>query len=230
MKLAGFIPGGQDVRKQRRQIRALAGDRPVDFYVEKGHPTYFTEDREELQEALEVCRTENATFALASVSGFTSRRWIGLRLLSEFADEGIDIEVADDPTISSGSIAVLALSAEVAKDKILKRSSEAIERIKSRLEKGETHVSRSGREIRKLGARSQAELSKAGNDAKVAEANQFAEDLRPYIEPLVERGMSMNAIAQHLNRLGIKTSKGGKWYQSTVSSVLRRLKNADINN
>ena len=94
---------------------------------------------------------------------------------------------------------------------------------------GETHVSKSGREIRKLGARSQAELSKLGNDAKVSAANQFAEDMRPFIEPLVARGMNMSAIASHLNRLGIKTSKGGRFYQSTVSGLLRRLRNADRN-
>jgi len=229
MKVAGFIPNGQDVQKQRGQIRALAGDRPVDFFVEKNHLTAFSEDRVELQQALELCRTEEATFALASVSGFTNRRWSGLRLLSQIADQGIDIEVADDPTISSGSIAVLALSAEVARDKILTRSAEALERIKSRLKEGETHVSNSGREIRKLGARSQAELSKLGNDAKVTAANQFAEDMRPFVEPLVARGMNMSAIANHLNRLGIKTSKGGRFYQSTVSSILRRLKNADKN-
>lgn len=227
MKLAGFIPHGQDVKKQKGQIRALADERPVEFFVEKNHLTAFVEDREELQDALETCRTENATFALASVSGFTNRRWSGLRLLSQFADEGIEIEVADDPTISSGSIAVLALSAEVARDKILTRSAEALERIKSRLKDGETHVSKSGREIRKLGARSQAELSKLGNDAKVDAANQFAEDMRPFIEPLVARGMNMSTIASHLNRLGIKTSKGGRFYQSTVSGILRRLRNAD---
>ena len=227
MKLAGFIPHGQDVKKQRGQIRALAGDRPVEFYVEKNHLTAFAEDRDELQSALEACRTEGSTFALASVSGFTNRRWSGLRLLSQFADEGIEIEVADDPTISSGSIAVLALSAEVARDKILTRSGEALERIKVRLKEGETHVSKSGREIRKLGARSQAELSKLGNDAKVDAANQFAEDMRPFVEPLVARGMNMSAIASHLNRLGIKTSKGGRFYQSTVSAILRRLRNAD---
>lgn len=229
MKLAGFIPHGQDVKKQRGQLRALAGDRPLEFYVEKNHLTAFVEDREELQDALEACRTEGSTFALASVSGFTNRRWSGLRLLSQFADEGIEIEVADDPTISSGSIAVLALSAEVARDKILTRSAEALERIKSRLKEGETHVSKSGREIRKLGARSQAELSKLGNDAKVDAANQFAEDMRPFIEPLVARGMNMSAIASHLNRLGVKTSKGGRFYQSTVSGILRRLRNADKN-
>lgn len=229
MKLAGFIPHGQDVKKQRGQLRALAGDRPLEFYVEKNHLTAFVEDREELQDALEACRTEGSTFALASVSGFTNRRWSGLRLLSQFADEGIEIEVADDPTISSGSIAVLALSAEVARDKILTRSAEALERIKSRLKEGETHVSKSGREIRKLGARSQAELSKLGNDAKVDAANQFAEDMRPFIKPLVARGMNMSAIASHLNRLGIKTSKGGRFYQSTVSGILRRLRNADKN-
>ena len=227
MKLAGFIPHGQDVKKQRGQLRALAGDRPVELYVEKNHLTAFVEDREELQDALEACRTEGSTFALASVSGFTNRRWSGLRLLSQFADEGIEIEVADDPTISSGSIAVLALSAEVARDKILTRSAEALNRIKVRLKEGETHVSKSGREIRKLGARSQAELSKLGNDAKVDAANQFAEDMRPFIEPLVARGMNMSTIASHLNRLGIKTSKGGRFYQSTVSGILRRLRNAD---
>jgi site-specific DNA recombinase len=34
-------------------------------------------------------------------------------------------------------------------------------------------------------------------------------------------GASINEIARRLNRDGIPTKKGGKWYASTVSNILR---------
>lgn len=229
MNLNAFIAGGDpaDQKRHKSQIEALAQERAVKYFVEKGSADRNLADRVELLDAIEESREPGSTFAIATLTNFSTRRWKGLELLNEIADEGINIEVADDPTITSSSIAVLALSAQVAREKILQRSAEALQRIKDKLSQGETHVSASGRKIRKLGARSQAELSRLGNDVKVDRANQFAEDMRPYIEPLVARGMSLSAIASHLNRLGIKTSKGGRFYQSTVSGILRRLRHAD---
>ena len=146
--------------------------------------------------------------------------------MSDVADLGIAIEVADDPVIDKQSIVVLAYSAEIAREKILTRSKEAVQKIKDRLAKGEVHVSKSGRKIRKLGAATIAEvreLSDAGNEAKKRKADLFAQELWPTIEPMIARGMTKASIASQLNRLGFKTARGGRFYQSSVSGVLRRL-------
>jgi len=227
-KLAGFIPGIEKEKQAayKKQIEALSNNRELKFFVEKGNNEALLGDREELNATLAYCRTENAVFAVASVQGLTSRRWSSLQLLSDVADLGIAIEVADDPVIDKQSIVVLAYSAEIAREKILTRSKEAVQKIKDRLAKGEVHVSKSGRKIRKLGAATIAEvreLSDAGNEAKKRKADLFAQELWPTIEPMIARGMTKASIASQLNRLGFKTARGGRFYQSSVSGVLRRL-------
>lgn len=227
-KLAGFIPGIEKEKQAayKKQIEALGNDRELKFFVEEGGNERHLGDREELNATLTFCRTENAVFAVASVQGLTPRRWSSLQLLSDIADLGIAIEVADDPVIDKQSIVVLAYSAEIAREKILTRSKEAVQKIKERLAKGEVHVSKSGRKIRKLGAATIAEvreLSDAGNEAKKRKADLFAQELWPTIEPMIARGMTKASIASQLNRLGFTTARGGRFYQSSVSSLLRRL-------
>ena len=227
-KLAGFIPGIEKKKQAayKKQIEALGNNRELKFFVEEGSNERHLGDREKLNATLTYCRTENAVFAVASVQGLTPRRWSSLQLLSDVADLGIAIEVADDPVIDKQSIVVLAYSAEIAREKILTRSKEAVQKIKDRLAKGEVHVSKSGRKIRKLGAATIAEvreLSDAGNEAKKRKADLFAQELWPTIEPMIARGMTKASIASQLNRLGHKTARGGLFYQASVSSILRRL-------
>lgn len=227
-KLAGFVPGVEKNKQTayKKQIKALANGRELSYFVEKEGNKELLADRVELNKAIKFCQTETAIFAVASVSGLTDRRWSSLLLLEQIADLGLKVEVADDPSIDERSISILSYSAEIAREKILTRSREAVQEIKDRLARGEVHISKSGRKIRKLGAATIGEikeLSDAGNDAKRRKADQFAADLWPIIEPLVERGMSKSKIAAHLNRLNIKTQRGGRFYQSSVAAIFRRL-------
>jgi DNA invertase Pin-like site-specific DNA recombinase len=230
-KLAGFIPGIEKGKQAayKKQIKALANDRELKYFVEKGSNDAHLGDREELNATLNDCRTEDAVFAVASVRGLTPRKWSSLQLLNDIADLGIAIEVADDPTIDKHSIVIQAFTAEIAREKILTRSREAVQEIKDRLARGEVHVSKSGRKIKKLGAATIAEvreLSEAGNEAKKRKADLFAQELWPTIEPMIARGMTKASIASQLNRLGYKTARGGRFYQSTISAILRRVDDA----
>jgi len=62
-------------------------------------------------------------------------------------------------------------------------------------------------------------LSNATNRHK---ANQFANDVMDIIASYRAKGLSMKAIADELNTLGVKTRRGGRWYASTVSNILKR--------
>jgi DNA invertase Pin-like site-specific DNA recombinase len=55
-----------------------------------------------------------------------------------------------------------------------------------------------------------------------AEADAFAEFLKPVLKRMRDVGMSVNQIAQELNEQGTKTARGGKWYPTTVLNVMRR--------
>jgi len=143
-----------------------------------------------------------------------------LQLLEQIAERGVSIEVADDPSINSHSISVLAHSAEVAKEKLLTRSRQALQSIKRRLAAGEEVYSSKGKKIVKLGT---PQATEAMKHARIEQADVFASKIFQLIKPLKERGLSLNRIAQELNRQGIKTAKGKKFYQSTISAIIRRM-------
>lgn len=55
-----------------------------------------------------------------------------------------------------------------------------------------------------------------------ANAEQFASNVLPIIQPMKERGLSLRAIADALNTRGIETARGGKWAATQVADILRR--------
>lgn len=55
-----------------------------------------------------------------------------------------------------------------------------------------------------------------------AEADAFAEFLKPVVKRMLESGMNTVAIAKELNEQGNKTARGGKWYATTVANLIRR--------
>jgi Recombinase len=58
---------------------------------------------------------------------------------------------------------------------------------------------------------------------KSVAAHDYAETLRPLLESKSLARLSANAIADELNKRGIKTHKGGKWSTSLVIRVQIRL-------
>lgn len=219
----GFIAGvNPELKKQhRKQLKALAGERHIDFVEEpETYNTFALEARTELRYAITAAETSTSVFAIASVSGFANRNWSALKLLDQIAEQGISIEVADDPSISAHSISVLAHSAEVAREKLLTRSRKALQSIKDRLAAGEEVYSNKGKRITKLGT---PQATAAMKEARISQADEFAAALYPKIKPLVDRGLSLNRIAQEFNKSGERTAKGGKFYQSTISAIIRRM-------
>lgn len=62
-------------------------------------------------------------------------------------------------------------------------------------------------------------LSNATNAEK---AKDFALKVGDTIRSYRDQGLSMQAIADKLNELGINTARGGSWYASTVANILKR--------
>lgn len=222
----GFIAGVYpDAKKEyRQQLKALAGERHIDFVDEPvSHNVWNYEARTELQYAITAAKTSSSVFAIASVNGFSNRKWWGLQLLDQIAEQGIDIEVADDPSISAHSISVLAHSAEVAKEKLLTRSKKALQNIKDRLAAGEEVYSSKGNRIVKLGT---PQATAAMRKQRKANSDQFAAKMYPVIERYLSRGLTLTKIAQEFNKQGVKSMTGGIFYQSTVSAIIKRIEAA----
>lgn len=64
-------------------------------------------------------------------------------------------------------------------------------------------------------------VKKSGESVK-AEADAFAEFMRPNIERMRRDGMSVNAIAAELNKYGTKTARGKTWHAKTVCNLMKR--------
>lgn len=62
----------------------------------------------------------------------------------------------------------------------------------------------------------------AGNEANAAKADAFAARLKPTIERMRNAGMSSRAVAEELNRTGVKTARGGSWASQTVLNMEAR--------
>lgn len=54
-------------------------------------------------------------------------------------------------------------------------------------------------------------------------ASDFADRLKCVIEGMVARGLTQRAMVDELNRLGIKTARGGEWSQVQLQRVIARL-------
>lgn len=66
------------------------------------------------------------------------------------------------------------------------------------------------------------EARRASNATNRKEATVFADNLLPTVLQFREKGETLPAIADRLNSMGVKTRRGGKWYASTVSNILKR--------
>ena len=60
------------------------------------------------------------------------------------------------------------------------------------------------------------------NATNVEKAKEFALKVGDTIRGYRKDGLSMQAIADKLNELGINTARGGNWYASTVANILKR--------
>lgn len=61
-----------------------------------------------------------------------------------------------------------------------------------------------------------------GHATNRKEATDFADNVLPMVKQLRDKGEPLVAIADKLNSLGVKTRRGGKWYASTVTNILKR--------
>jgi DNA invertase Pin-like site-specific DNA recombinase len=226
MKLGAFLSGSDKDShlNQRRQINTLNPDHVKWFTEQRDFRRPFNE-RNALQHCLKYCANSSETFALASLSGFADKRWHGLRYIEEQCQTlGIDVVVADNPVVSSGSIQILAAQAEFDRNELVRKSKAAINDIQQIIAKEGSHVSKSGRRITRLGYHgAMEEMSAKAQIARNSHADQHSADVWPLVENFLARGLGLAGTARELNRLGVATAKGGKWHASTVVNVRKRM-------
>jgi DNA invertase Pin-like site-specific DNA recombinase len=66
-------------------------------------------------------------------------------------------------------------------------------------------------------------VKSTGPAANKKKADKRAQELAHVVERLQAEGLSLSAMAERLNEMGIPTARGGSWHASTVRNVIQRL-------
>ncbi|SIO00719.1 recombinase family protein [Vannielia litorea] len=162
------------------------------------------DERPELAKAIELAKRTGAELLIAKLDRL-SRRVSFISALME--DSKLSLRVAQMPYADKFQLHIYAALAEQERDFISKRTKAALAEAKRR---GVV-----------LGGMRDATMKR--NEAVKANAQRRAEKVEGVVVPLRQNGLSLRAIAEELNRVGVKTARGGQWQASQVKRVLERL-------
>lgn len=183
----------------RDYVEAQGGRMAAEFVeVESGAKN----DRPQLAAALARCRRERATLVLAKLDRLGRR----VSLVAGLMDADVPFIDASNPNASRLELHLRAAIAEEERRLISERTKAALAAAKAR---GTV-----------LG---NPELD-AINQARVTDAVDFAETIRPHVEAIRAGGItSGQGIADALNESGVETPTGGRWHRTSVVRLLKRL-------
>lgn len=232
--IAGALPEGQ--RRQRKAIKIMfdGKDATINWNKEiKSARRRDAEDRTELKRCVKWCRANNAVFAISSAADLFTKRWQALTWLKHQVEmHDMRIMVADDPTISKGSIHVLSAAADVQRHRIAAKSRAALDDIKAKLAKEGSFTSKGGRKITRLGIHDKlSEAGTKGNQTQAELARERDDEVWPIIKQCLGQGLGYAGTARQLNAMGVETPSArarhdrettGEWYASTVRNIALR--------
>lgn len=178
-------------------------------------------DRPELAKAIALCKASNAKLLIAKLDRLTR----DLHFLTTLEKAGIDFVCCDMPQANRLTIHILGAVAQQEREMITSRTKAALAEIKAKIERGETHVGkRSGKPVQRLGGPKALTpaLAAKGRQARSKAALERASKIAPTIHSLRKGGLTLQEIADRLNEMDVKTSRGANWSPMTVKRVLDR--------
>lgn len=159
-------------------------------------------DRPELWKAIELAEKTGATLLVAKLDRLSRK----VSFISTVMDrKRLSLTVATMPHADKFQLHIYAALAEQEREFISLRTKQALALLKG---------------TGKLGG-NRGNIDKA-NEAARAVADAHAAKVMDTIRPLRDAGRTLQQIADTLNRSGVTTSRGGKWYPTTVKNVLAR--------
>ncbi len=206
---------GLGLEAQQAAIDAFAahqGATVVRLYteVESGRKS----DRPELVKALAHAKRSKATLVVAKLD----RLGRNVAFLSALMEAKVDFVAVDNPAANKLTLHILAAVAEAEAEAISNRTKSALEAYKARGGK----LGGSLPQCRNLDQAARERGAKAGAEARRAKADAAYADLAPVVCELRGKGMTQEAIAGELNRMGHTTRRGKPWNQVQVARVLAR--------
>ncbi len=172
-------------------------------------------DRPELERALAECRLRRAVLVVAKVDRLTRCA----SFLHHILDSGVEVVFCDLPQIEGPAgkfiLNQMVAVAELEAGFISQRTKSALAAAKRRGVKLGT--------ARNLTPGGIALGSRRGNETKQRNARQHAADLMPTMTAMMAGGTTtLQGLADALNKRGVPSARGGRWWPSGVRSVLMR--------
>lgn len=170
-------------------------------------------DRPQLQAALHHAKVTSSTLVIAKLDRLSRNAAFLLAL----RDSGVKFVAADMPEANNLTVGIMALVAQEEREAISRRTKEALQAAKARGKKlgnpnGAAPLLRAGKG------------NAAGVEAVKAQAQDYAQTMRPVIEAMQAEGKaSLGALVAALNGGGYRTPRGGAWHKSSVKNLLERL-------
>ncbi|WP_439508348.1 recombinase family protein [Yoonia sp.] len=160
-------------------------------------------DRPELAKAIELAEKTSATLLVAKLDRLSRK----VSFISTLMDrKKLNLTVASMPHADKFQLHIYAALAEQEREFISLRTKAALAPLKG---------------TGKLGG-NRGNIDKA-NEAARAMADTHAQKVIDTVLPLKEAGRTLQQIADTLNKTGVTTARGGKWYPTTVKNVLSRM-------
>lgn len=177
-------------------------------------------DRPKLREAIEHCRLTGSKLIIAKLDRLAR----DVSFLSVLKSAGVEFIACDNPNANKLTITILMAVAEDERDRISERTRNALAVVKRKLVNGETHVSAAGRTVTRLGNPQgiKAPRRDLGVLAIKDRADTFAATVAPTIRTLKASGLSLQAVADRLNEMRVRTARGAAWTPMAVKRVLDR--------
>jgi DNA invertase Pin-like site-specific DNA recombinase len=183
-------------------------------------------DRKEFKKALAACKASGATLVVYDVSRLSRG---GFEMMYEIQKSGIPFVESSAPNDSSFSKNIKFLVASEELQRISTNTKKALGHITAKLERGEEHISKSGRVVTHLGSpqnltdysrqrSAEVRRERANNNPNNVKAAAFMKVLRE-----ANGKITYAVMAQKLNESGFQTSTGGKWSAMQASRVFKRL-------
>lgn len=159
-------------------------------------------DRPEFWKAVELAEKMGATLVVAKLDRLSRDVETIAHILKR---KKLDFVVASMPHADKFQLHIYAALAEQEREFISLRTKQALAPMKG---------------TGKLGG-NRGNIDKA-NEAAKAQADAHAQRVMDTIQPLRDAGRTLQQIADTLNKTGVTTARGGKWYPTTVKNVLAR--------
>ncbi|MGE0665333.1 MAG: recombinase family protein [Sphingomonadales bacterium] len=205
-------PGFPSLDAQREAVRLAIECEPVMAFTEAEARRRGA--RPMLDEALEACRAQRATLAVATMDGLSRDQ----HFLRALVDAKVLVAFCDIPVpTGAGGRFMLQMMAQVAEleSQLASRRTKAGHR--ARIER-EGPWDRNARHHLVPGA-GQAAAARAVK----AQADDRAAELAAILWRMANRGMTLAAMAAELEALKVPTARGGRWTPTAVKRLLERL-------